>query len=49
VFDEFPKYQTKISLESLNAKVRKEDIIKSTIGNENLQEMSNDKGVRVVN
>jgi hypothetical protein len=33
----------------LNAKVGREDNFKSTTGNESLQEISNDNGVRVVN
>jgi hypothetical protein len=32
-----------------NAKVGREDIFKTTIGNESLHEISNDNGVRVVN
>jgi hypothetical protein len=32
-----------------NAKVGREDIFKPTFGNENLHEISNDNGVRVVN
>jgi hypothetical protein len=39
----------KILLEDLNAKVGREDIFKTTIGNESLHEISNDNGVRVVN
>jgi hypothetical protein len=35
-------------LGDFNAKVRREDIFKPTIGNENLHEISNDNGVRVV-
>jgi hypothetical protein len=48
VFDKLPKYHAKILLEVFNAKVGKEDISKLTIGNENLLEISNDNGVRVV-
>jgi hypothetical protein len=48
VFDEFPKYHKKISID-LNAKLRSEDIYNPTTGNENLHEISNDNGVRVVN
>jgi hypothetical protein len=36
-------------LGDVNAKVGREDIFKSTIGNESLHEISNDNGVRVVN
>jgi hypothetical protein len=36
-------------LEDSNAKVGKEDIFKPKIGNDSLHEVSNDKGVRVIN
>jgi hypothetical protein len=49
VFDKLPKYHMKILLGDFNAKVSREDIFKSTIGNESLHEISNDNGVRVVN
>jgi exonuclease III len=49
VFDKFPKYHMKILLGDLNAKVRREDIFKPTIGNESSHEINNDNGVRVVN
>jgi hypothetical protein len=39
----------KIFLGDFNAKVRREDIFKPIIGNENLHEASNNNGVRVVN
>jgi hypothetical protein len=39
----------KILLGDFNAKVGREDILKPTIGNESLQEISNDNGGRVVN
>jgi hypothetical protein len=39
----------KILLGDFNAKVRKEDIFKPTIGNESLHEISNDNGVGLVN
>jgi ATP-dependent exoDNAse (exonuclease V) alpha subunit len=48
-FNKFPKYHMKILLGDLNAKVGREDIFKPTIGNESLQESSNDNGIRVVN
>jgi hypothetical protein len=48
VFDKFHKYHTEILLGDFNAKVGREDIFKSTIGNESLQEISNENGVRVV-
>jgi hypothetical protein len=37
-----------IWLGDLNAKISREDIFKTTIANENLQEISKDNGVRVV-
>jgi endonuclease/exonuclease/phosphatase family metal-dependent hydrolase len=51
MFDEFPKYHTKILLGDFNAKVGREDIFKPTIGNESLHEISNTRnnGVRLVN
>jgi hypothetical protein len=39
----------KILLGDFNAKVEREDIFKPIISNESLHEVSNDKGVRVVN
>jgi hypothetical protein len=45
---EFSKYHTKILLD-FNAKVCRENILKQTIGNESLYEISNNNGVRVVN
>jgi hypothetical protein len=39
----------KILLKDFNAKVRREDIFKPTIGNESLHEISNDNEVRLVN
>jgi hypothetical protein len=39
----------KILLLDFNAKVGREGIFKPTIGNESLQEISNDNGVRLVN
>jgi hypothetical protein len=49
VFDKFPRYHMKMLLGDFNAKVGREDIFKSTIGNESLHETSNDNGVRIVN
>jgi hypothetical protein len=49
VFDKFPKYHMEILLEDFNAKVGREGIFKPTSGNESLHEISNDKGVRLVN
>jgi hypothetical protein len=48
VFDKIPKYNTKSLLGDFNAKVVREDIFKPTIRNENLHEISNDNGVRIV-
>jgi hypothetical protein len=49
VFDNFPKYHTKILLGDFSAKVGREDIFKLSIGNESSHEISNDNGVRLVN
>jgi hypothetical protein len=49
LFDKFPKCYMKILLADLIAKIGREDIFKPTIGNESLDEISNDKGVRLVN
>jgi hypothetical protein len=49
VFDKFLKYHMKILLGDFNAKVGKEDIFKPINGNESLNEISNDNGVRLVN
>ena len=48
VFDHFPRYHMKILLD-FNAKVRRQNIFKPTIGNESLHQDSNDNGVRIVN
>jgi hypothetical protein len=40
VFDKFSKYHKKIQLGDLNAQVGREDISKSTIGNDSLHEIS---------
>jgi len=39
----------KIRLGDFNAKVGREDIFKSTIGNESIHQDSNKNGVRIVN
>jgi hypothetical protein len=39
----------KILLGHFNAKVGRKDIFKPTIGNEDLHEINNDNGVRIVN
>jgi hypothetical protein len=49
VFDKFPKYHMNILLEDFNAKVRREDTFRPTIGNEILHKISNNNGVRLVN
>jgi hypothetical protein len=49
VFDQFPRYPTKIVMEDFNTKVGREDIFKPIIGNESLYESNKDNGVRVVN
>jgi hypothetical protein len=49
VFDKFPKYHIKNLLRDFNAKVVRQDIFKTTIGNESLHEISIDDGVTVVN
>jgi hypothetical protein len=49
VFEKFPIYDMKILLEDFNVKVDREDIFKTTIGNESLHGISNDYGVRAVN
>jgi hypothetical protein len=42
IFDKFPKYHMKILLGNLNDKVGREDILKLTVGNESLHEISNE-------
>jgi hypothetical protein len=49
VFHKFPKYHMKILLGYFFAKVGREDIFKTTIGNECLHKIRSDNGVRVVN
>jgi exonuclease III len=49
VFDKLLKYHMKILLGDFNAEVSRDDIFKPTVGNESLQEISNNYGVRVVN
>jgi hypothetical protein len=44
-----PINTTRKLLGDFNAKVRREDIFKPTIGNESLHEISNGNGVRLVN
>jgi hypothetical protein len=47
-FDQFPKYQMKILFPDFNAKVRRKDILKQTVGNESWHKTSNDNGIRLV-
>jgi hypothetical protein len=49
VFYQFAMYHMKILLGDFNAKEGREDIFKSTIGNESLHEISNDNRVTVLN
>jgi hypothetical protein len=44
-YKEFRKYHMNILLKDFSAKVGREDIFKPTVGNESLQETSNDNGV----
>jgi endonuclease/exonuclease/phosphatase family metal-dependent hydrolase len=48
-YEKYPKYHMNILLGNFSAKVGREDIFKSTIGNESLHEISNDNGARLVN
>jgi hypothetical protein len=48
VFDKFSTYHTKILLGNFSDKVGREDVLKPTIGNESLHQISNDNGVRLV-
>jgi hypothetical protein len=48
VFDKFSKYHMEMLLD-FNAEVGREDILKPTIGNESLHEISIENGVRVLN
>jgi hypothetical protein len=49
VLDQFARYDIKILLGDFNAKVGRENIFKTTIGNESLHEICDDNEVRVVN
>jgi hypothetical protein len=49
VFGKYPEYHLQILLREFNAKIDREDIFIPTNGNDNLQEISNDNGVRVIN
>jgi hypothetical protein len=49
VFCQISRYDMKILLGDFNPKVGRENIFKTTIGNESLHEISNENGVSVVN
>jgi len=49
VFDHLPKHHMKILLGDFNAKVRRENIFKPTIGQASIHHDSNDNGVRLLN
>jgi exonuclease III len=49
IFDQFPRYDMKILLGDVNAKVGRENVFRPTFGNESLHEINNDSGVRIVN
>jgi hypothetical protein len=49
VFYEFCKCHKKLLLGDFSAKLGRNDVFKPTIGNENLHEINNGNGVRVVN
>jgi hypothetical protein len=49
VFDQFPRYHTKIMLGDFNEKVGREDIFKPINANKSLYEAHNDNRVRAVN
>jgi exonuclease III len=49
VFDNLPKYQTKILFGDFNTKGGREDIFKPTIWNESSHKTSSNNGVRLVN
>jgi hypothetical protein len=48
VFDKLPKYHAIILLRDFDVKIGKEDIFRPTFGNESLQEISKNNGLRVV-
>jgi hypothetical protein len=49
VFSKFPEHRMKILLGNFIAEVGRKSIFKPTIGNETLNEISYDNGIRVVN
>jgi len=49
VFNHFPKYHMKITLEDFNAQLGKEDVLIRKVEKETLHDSSNDNCVRVVN
>ena len=46
VLDHFPKYRINILLGEFNTKVGRENIFEPTVGNDNLHQDNNDKGLR---
>jgi hypothetical protein len=48
-FYHFPKYHMKTQLGDFKAKLRSEDIFKMKIGYDNLYQISNDNGVKIIN
>jgi hypothetical protein len=49
VFNQFPRYDMKILMVDLNAKISRGDIFKPAIQNESLYKISNDNGITEVN
>jgi hypothetical protein len=49
IFDQFPRYDTKILLGEFNVKIRREDIFKPTVRNESSHKISNNNAVIAVN
>jgi exonuclease III len=49
VFDQLHRYDMKVIMGDFNATAARENIFKPTIGSENLLEISNDNGERVIN
>jgi hypothetical protein len=46
IFDKFRKYHREILLRDFTSEVGREDIFKPTIGDESLDEINNDNGVK---
>jgi len=49
MLDHIPTYHMKMLLGDINAKLRRENILKPTTGHESFHQDSNDNGVRLVN